>query len=50
MSYCCDMFRDAVDEGLFLEAEVAHAAQWYMAEGPHVYYCPFCGTDIRKNG
>jgi len=48
--YCCERFRETVDEGLFLKAEVQSETEWYMAEGPHMYYCPFCGTDIRKNG
>ncbi len=49
-SYCCNRFEVAVEEGYIIKAEDYDETEWYFPELGHLYYCPFCGKDIKGVG
>lgn len=50
ISYCCDRFKDSVEEGKIVHSEEFDETEWYFPEWLHLYFCPFCGTNIKGRG
>jgi hypothetical protein len=51
IKYCCSRFRDAVEDDKFIEyAGKKDETEWFISEGYHIYYCPFCGSYIAGEG
>ena len=48
--YCCDRFKFAVEEGYIIKANDYDETEWYFPELGHLYFCPFCGTNIKGHG
>jgi hypothetical protein len=48
--FCCDRFKESVQEAKFLRAEEQDETEWYMPEWLHIYFCPFCGTSVKCRG
>jgi len=48
--YCCDRFKDTVLEKKVLRAKGFDETEWYFPEWLHLYFCPFCGSNIQGNG
>ena len=52
--YCCERFKDAVEEEYFQYAydhsSKIDETQWIIAGVAHIYYCPFCGKFIKGRG
>ena len=53
-SFCCDRFAEAVSGG---EIKFAYASgpeidetQWYIPGCWHLYFCPFCGANVKGHG
>ena len=49
-SYCCSRFEFAVAENYITKADGYDETEWYFPELGHLYFCPFCGTNIKGNG
>ncbi len=52
MAYCCEEFKFNVEEcGVIKKADdLPDETEWYLNEGGHIYYCPFCGAFIKGEG
>ena len=50
MQYCCIRFEDSVTEGIICKSEDYDETEWYFPKGSHLYFCPFCGANIKGNG
>jgi hypothetical protein len=48
--YCCERFKETVEEGKFEKAEEQDETEWYMPEWLHIYFCPFCGASVKGSG
>lgn len=48
--FYCDRFKDFAKEGLFEHSEGYDETEWFIPNGVHIYYCPFCGTYIAGEG
>jgi hypothetical protein len=48
--YCCIRFQESVEEEIIIKAEGYDETEWYLNNGPHLYFCPFCGTNIKGKG
>ena len=48
--FCCQRFKDSVLEGKILRSEDDDETEWYFPEWLHLYYCPFCGRNIKGTG
>lgn len=48
--YCCERFKESVNEGQFCHASNLDETEWFIPEWLHIYYCPFCGTKIKGRG
>jgi hypothetical protein len=49
-NYCCNRFKFAVDEGHILRSTGYDETEWFFPKSGHLYFCPFCGTNIKGNG
>ena len=49
-TFCCARFKDSVIEGKFEKAQDNDETEWFMPEWLHIYFCPFCGKDIKGHG
>lgn len=49
-NYCCDRFKESVQEGKFVRAEEPDETEWYMPGWLHIYFCPFCGVPVKDKG
>ena len=56
---CCECFAEAVKEGEIKFSYSQHTAieqpeidetAWYVEGMWHLYYCPFCGADVKGGG
>ncbi len=52
MEYCCERFKISVeeDEIIVRADDLPDETEWYIVEGMHIYYCPFCGAFIKGDG
>lgn len=52
MKYCCERFKISVTEQKVISRaeDSPDETEWYLNEGMHLYYCPFCGTFIKGEG
>ena len=48
--YCCVLFEESVKEKKFLHAKGCDETEWHIPEWHHIYYCPFCGTNVKGKG
>ena len=48
--FCCKKFEDSVEEGKIIKADDCDETEWYFPEWLHLYFCPFCGTNVKGNG
>ncbi len=48
--YCCERFRESVNEGFIKKASGFDETEWLFPEWLHLYFCPFCGSNIKGNG
>lgn len=47
---CCGRFRDFYEDGTIVHAEEEDETEWYVNGFAHLYYCPFCGKNIKGEG
>lgn len=52
MNYCCERFQENVEEYKVIQKadDMPDETEWFMNEGGHIYYCPFCGAFIKGEG
>ncbi len=50
LEFCCDRFKESVEEDKFKRAEDFDETEWYMREWLHIYFCPFCGASVKGRG
>lgn len=50
VKYCCESFEESVIEGKIMKSENMDETEWYFPEWLHIYYCPFCGANIKGEG
>jgi hypothetical protein len=50
MEYCCERFRESVEEQEIVHADNDDETEWFIPELWHLYYCPFCGAFIKGRG
>lgn len=48
--FCCERFKDSVEEGKFVHSSGLDETEWFMPEWLHIYYCPFCGKLVKGKG
>ncbi len=48
--HCCRHFQIAVKEKFIMKAIGYDETEWFFNKGFHLYYCPFCGTNIKGKG
>jgi hypothetical protein len=48
--YCCVRFAEAVNANEILHSESHDETDWYIEGLWHIYYCPFCGADVKGQG
>jgi len=48
--FCCERFRESVKEKKFVKSYMMDETDWFIPEGLHVYFCPFCGKNIKGKG
>jgi hypothetical protein len=48
--YCCSRFQEGVAEGKIARVEGFDETEWFFPEWVHIYYCPFCGTLVKRKG
>jgi hypothetical protein len=48
--FCCAKFEDAVRHKVIVHAEAQGESEWLIDGHRHIYFCPFCGTDIKGIG
>ena len=48
--YCCVRFKESVEEGFIVRASPGDETDWYLPEWLHIYYCPFCGSNVKGSG
>ncbi len=48
--YCCERFKESVKEGFIERSDHYDETEWFFKEWLHVYYCPFCGSNIKGKG
>jgi len=52
MEYCCNSFKEGVEEGVFYfyEADQRYEIDGYDVKGEYIInYCPNCGKDLRPS-
>jgi len=47
---CCRSFKESVEEKKFIHSKGVDETEWYIPEWYHIYFCPFCGTNIKGKG
>ena len=50
MKYCCQRFAESVDEGKIIHSTANDETEWHMPEWLHIYFCPFCGANVKGKG
>lgn len=50
VTYCCERFEETVKEKRFVKASMKDETDWYMPEWLHIYFCPFCGKNVKGKG
>lgn len=52
VQHCCERFKESVDEDKVIRRaiDLPDETKWYLSEGGHIYYCPFCGAFIKAKG
>lgn len=52
IEYCCERFKQSVEEDNVIHkaTDPEDETEWYISEGGHIYYCPFCGASIKGKG
>lgn len=48
--FCCKSFEDGVVEGKITRATGYDETEWYFPEWIHLYFCPFCGANVKGKG
>jgi hypothetical protein len=48
--YCCVRFKESVKEGYIIKADTGDETEWYFKEWLHIYYCPYCGANVKGRG
>ncbi len=50
--YCCERFKESVetDKVIMKASDIPDETEWYLKDGGHIYYCPFCGAFIKGEG
>jgi hypothetical protein len=48
--YCCDRFKDSVKNGYIEKTDHYDETKWFLKEWLHIYYCPFCGRNVKGRG
>ena len=48
--HCCNRFKESVKEKFIIRAIGYDETEWYFDGWLHLYYCPFCGTNIKGKG
>ncbi|MCK5145839.1 hypothetical protein KAR48_03735 [bacterium] len=52
--YCCKRFgfyvADKVIHNIFDHTDEVDETEWVAEELGHLYYCPYCGKNIKGNG
>jgi hypothetical protein len=50
-TYCCFRFRESVRvDKTIIKATGLDETEWYLPEGGHIYFCPFCGHRVKGKG
>jgi hypothetical protein len=50
-TYCCFRFRESVKvDKTIMKATGYDETEWYIPQGSHIYFCPFCGRKIKGRG
>ncbi len=51
LKYCCERFKESVEtDKVIARATDPDETEWFINEGGHIYYCPFCGAFIKGKG
>ncbi|MBU0682200.1 MAG: hypothetical protein KKD73_12345 [Proteobacteria bacterium] len=48
--FCCIRFSECVADGDIKHADENDETEWYIPEWYHIYFCPFCGTNVQGVG
>ena len=50
-TYCCSRFDNCVKNGEIMHADdMPDETEWYIPRWYHIYFCPFCGANIKGEG
>jgi len=50
-AYCCFRFRESVKvDKTIIRATRYDETEWHLAQGCHIYFCPFCGSRVKGKG
>lgn len=44
------MFKESVEEGKIERSATRDETEWHFPEWYHLYFCPFCGKNIKGKG
>ena len=48
--YCCNRFQESVKDRYIIKSHGFDETAWYLKDWLHIYYCPFCGANIKGKG
>jgi len=43
-------FKEAVKDKCLIKAKGYDETEWHLANCPHIYFCPFCGANVKGKG
>ena len=49
-NHCCTRFSEAVAAEEIMHSADNDETEWFIDGLWHIYFCPFCGTDVRGSG
>jgi hypothetical protein len=49
-SYCCKRFQESVKDKYIIKSIRLDETAWFLKDWLHIYYCPFCGKNIKGKG
>lgn len=50
INICCERFGECVDAKEIVHSNNIDETEWYVPEWHHLYFCPFCGANIKGEG
>ena len=48
--HCCDRFAEAVKAKEIIHSDQNDETEWFINDLWHIYYCPFCGANVKGEG